>query len=71
MRRRLALGRRRAKAADQEAAAKLADDKCARGEMNCYARDGGGFLTRLVIDSVGVFGIGWCDGECVREGGGV
>jgi YD repeat-containing protein len=49
MRRRLALGRWVAKAADQEAAVKLADDKCPGGEMYGYACDGWGLLTSIVI----------------------
>lgn len=57
MRRRLALCGRGAKAADQEAAAQEADDKCPGGEMDGDTRDGGEFFARLVLGSVRVFGV--------------
>ena len=69
MRRRLALGRWVAKATDQEAAVKLADDKCPGGEMYGYACDGWGLLASIVLGGVWIFRVGRCAGECVREGG--
>jgi hypothetical protein len=69
MHRRLALGRWVAKAAYQEAAVKLADDKCPGGEMYGYARNGWGLLASIVTGGVWVFRVGRCARECIGEGG--